>query len=115
MAAAFRALLDIDRTVNEPARLAILNVLDVSGPVTFLFLRAETGLLTGNLSSHLTRLEAAGLIEILKSHRGRRSHTDIQLTFAGREALQRHWTRLEDALTYRRAASNHARANHSAP
>jgi len=113
MAAAFRALLHIDRTVNEPARLAILSVLDVSGPATFLFLVSETGLLTGNLSSHLTKLEAAGLVEIVKSHRGRRSHTDIRLTFAGREALQRHWTCLEDALAYRRAAC--MGAVHSAP
>jgi DNA-binding MarR family transcriptional regulator len=103
MGAAFRALLDIDPTVHHPARLAILNVLDVSGPVAFPFLRSETGLFTGNLSSHLTKLEAAGLVEIVKSHRGRRSHTDIRLTFAGRDALQRHWRCLEDALTYRRA------------
>src|SRR5690606_6324747 len=51
-----RGLLDLDRLVHEPARLAILTVLAEADEVEFRFVEAVTGLTRGNLSSHASRL-----------------------------------------------------------
>ena len=53
---------ELDRTIHEPARLAILTVLSAADSADFVYLQRATGLTKGNLSSHLTKLEAAGLV-----------------------------------------------------
>ena len=57
----------LDRLIHEPARLAILTVLSSVRAADFVFLQHTTGLTQGNLSSHLTKLEEAGLVRIEKS------------------------------------------------
>ena len=57
----------IDRLIHEPARLTILSVLVACERADFLFLERATGLTRGNLSVQLTRLEAAGFIDIQKT------------------------------------------------
>ena len=52
---------ELDRLVHEPGRLAILTVLSSVQDADFLFIQRATGLTKGNLSSHLARLEDAGL------------------------------------------------------
>jgi DNA-binding MarR family transcriptional regulator len=54
----------------------------------FLFLMDQTGLTFGNLSSHMTRLEAAGYIEVEKEFRGKKPNTRLSLTEAGRSAFE---------------------------
>jgi len=49
-------LCGLDRTVHEPARLAILTVLRGFESADFLFLLPQTGLTRGNLSSHPSKL-----------------------------------------------------------
>ena len=66
-----QAILELDRVVHEPARLAILTVLASAGSVEFKFLEEVTRLTKGNLNSHATRLESAGYLEVLKSFRFR--------------------------------------------
>lgn len=85
--AGVRGLLDLDRVVHEPARLAILTVLAEAADVEFRFLEAVTGLTRGNLSSHASKLEAAGYIEVQKSFRGRTPVTSYRITPTGRDAL----------------------------
>ncbi|MCA9661074.1 MAG: transcriptional regulator [Myxococcales bacterium] len=87
-AAALQALLDVDRTVHEPARLVILGHLYAVDGADFLYLRRATGLTAGNISSHITRLEDAGLVSVKKSFEGRRPRTALRLTAAGRRALR---------------------------
>ncbi|HVI59988.1 MAG TPA: transcriptional regulator [Luteimonas sp.] len=87
---AIDAVLAIDRLVHEPARLAILTVLTGAEQVEFGFLETVCRLSKGNLSSHLSRLEAAGLVAIDKSFRGKRPLTRVAITESGRDALQRY-------------------------
>jgi Winged helix DNA-binding domain len=54
---------EIDRIVDEPARLAILTVLASCQSADFLFLEPARGLMRGNLSVQLTRLEEAGPVK----------------------------------------------------
>lgn len=77
----------LDRLVHEPARLLILAVLSGAKLVEFGFLEQVSGLSKGNLSSHMSKLEAAGLIAVKKSFRGKRPLTELGITPAGRRAL----------------------------
>jgi DNA-binding MarR family transcriptional regulator len=86
---------DLDRVVHEPARLAILTVLSSCAEADFTFLLRVTGLTNGNLSAHLSKLEAAGLVSIIKQFSGKRPQTLISLTLDGRDQIKQHWRRLE--------------------
>ena len=79
---------DIDRLVHEPARLMILAVLYVVESADFLFLMRQTRLTRGNLSSHMSKLEDAGYIDIKKEFVGKIPRTLLRLTDKGREAFQ---------------------------
>jgi DNA-binding MarR family transcriptional regulator len=81
-------LADIDRTIHEPARLMILALLYVVESGDFTFLMRQTGLTWGNLSSHMSKLEAAGYIEVEKEFVGRKPRTMLRLTDEGRAAFQ---------------------------
>lgn len=88
-------LTSFDRTVHEPARLALLTILDGAPRADFVFLRRLLGLTGGNLSSHLSKLEAAGLITLSKAQRGIGPRTFAALTDAGRTAVRDHWEKLD--------------------
>ena len=79
---------DIDRIIHEPARLMILALLYVVESGDFTFLMRQTGLTWGNLSSHMSKLEAAGYIEVEKEFVGRKPRTMLRLTDEGRAAFQ---------------------------
>jgi DNA-binding MarR family transcriptional regulator len=81
------ALLDLDKLIHEPARLTILAHLYVVESADFLFLMRQTGLTSGNLSSHMSKLEAAGYIEVTKEFVNRKPHTMVSLTPEGRAAF----------------------------
>jgi DNA-binding MarR family transcriptional regulator len=82
-----RQLGDVDRLVHEPARLMILMVLYLVEAADFTFLTNVTELTDGNLSSHLSKLEAAGYVEIEKGYAGKKPRTTLRLTGAGRRAV----------------------------
>lgn len=87
--------LAIDRLVHEPARMAILSVLDGVADAEFVFLQRALGLTKGNLSAHLSKLEAAGLVVSQKAFIERQPRTTLAITPLGREARARHWAQLE--------------------
>lgn len=78
---------DIDRVIHEPARLMIVAVLSVVESADFLFLMNQTELTRGNLSSHLSKLEAAGYVEIKKEFVEKIPRTLLSLTEEGRKAF----------------------------
>lgn len=79
---------DIDKMIHEPARLLIMAHLYVVESADFLFLMRQTGMTFGNLSSHMSRLEAAGYIDVEKEFVGKRPNTKLSLTRDGREAFE---------------------------
>ena len=85
----------LDRLIHEPGRLAILTVLSSVKDADFVFLQRATGLTKGNLSSHLTKLEAADLIAIEKRFVNKKPNTNVALTAIGRQRIARHWDQLE--------------------
>lgn len=80
----------LDPLVHAPARLAILTVLSLVKEADFRYLLYATGLTRGNLSAHMSKLEAAGYLEVEKTFRGKIPLTICRLTPAGRAALERY-------------------------
>jgi DNA-binding MarR family transcriptional regulator len=95
MAEPFEEIAGLDRLIHEPARLAIMTALSSSNGADFLFLQRITGLTRGNLSSHLSKLEDAGLVEVKKQFIGKKPNTFVSVTERGREATEEHWQMLE--------------------
>jgi len=98
----FEEITNLDRLVHEPARLAILTALDACRYADFMYLQSLTGLAKGNLSQHLAKLEAAGLISLERTFARKVTKTVARLTPNGRSAIRAHWRRLEQT---RKAAS----------
>lgn len=85
----------LDRLIHEPGRLAILSVLSSVKSADFVFLQRTTGLTKGNLSSHLTKLEEAGLVAIEKRFVLKKPNTNVELTSDGTARVARHWDQLD--------------------
>jgi DNA-binding MarR family transcriptional regulator len=85
----------IDRVIHEPARLLIMAQLYVVESADFLFLMRQTGLTEGNLSSHMSKLEAAGYVHVEKEFVDRKPRTMLQLTEKGREAFDEYRESME--------------------
>ena len=80
-------LRDVDRTIHEPARLLLLIYLFSVEKADFTFLKQQTGMTQGNLSSHLNKLELAGYVRTEKRYKKKRPLTLIKITDSGREAF----------------------------
>ena len=86
---------NINRVVHEPVRLAILKILTSAKEVDFNFLLTTLGVTKGNLATHTSKLENAGLIEVKKEFRGKIPHTSYRITRTGRHQFQKYWENLK--------------------
>ncbi len=93
-----RELAELNRIIHEPARMMILSILSAAEQADFLFLLRETGLTRGNLSTHLTRLEEAGYIQIEKTFRGKLPQTLCSITPAGSADFEAYRKKLRELL-----------------
>ena len=90
---------DIDRVIHEPARLMIVMCLYSVKSADFIFLMRAAGLTWGNLSSHLSKLEESGYVEIEKQFLNKKPHTMIRLTRQGRKAFREYRQTMQRALS----------------
>jgi DNA-binding MarR family transcriptional regulator len=93
-----RNISELDRVIHEPGRLMIASLLFAVEQADFLYLQHETAMNKGTLSSHLSRLEEAGYVEIAKTFRGKIPQTLLRLTPAGRQAFESYRRNLKAAL-----------------
>ena len=91
-------LAEIDRVIHEPARLLLVATLSVVESADFLFLMNQTKLTRGNLSSHLSKLEAAGYVEIKKEFVEKIPRTLLRLTEEGRNAFVEYRRKMQQVL-----------------
>jgi DNA-binding transcriptional ArsR family regulator len=84
-------VLTLDRIVHEPARLAILAVLNSAEEVDFAFLLTATGLSKGNVSKQTSKLEEVGYITIRKYFKGKIPATAYRITPGGNAAFMAYW------------------------
>jgi len=92
------SLEDINRLIHEPSRLTIMAYLSVVESADFLFLVRQTGMTWGNFSSHISKLEAAGYVDINKEFIGKKPHTVASLSKAGRLAFKEYRGRMKKLL-----------------
>ncbi len=86
----------IDKLIHEPARLNIMTNLYVIESADFLFLMRRTGLTFGNLSAHMSKLEQAGYIEVIKEFIGKKPYTMLRITEKGRQAFDEYRKIMKD-------------------
>jgi DNA-binding MarR family transcriptional regulator len=91
-------IVEIDRIIHEPARFLILAYLYVIESSDFLFLMRQTGLTRGNLSSHLSKLESSGYVNVQKEFVNKIPHTLLSLSKEGREAFRQYKTNMKQVL-----------------
>ena len=91
-------LKNIDRLIHEPTRLMIMTQLYVVESADFLFLQNQLNMTPGNLSSHLSKLEEAGYIEIVKEYIERKPHTALKLTGKGQNAFKEYKKNLKQVF-----------------
>jgi DNA-binding transcriptional ArsR family regulator len=108
-APAFEQIIEVDRLVHEPARLAVLTALSACESADFVFLQRLTALQAGNLSQHLAKLAEAGFISLSKGFNGSYPQTTAKITDEGLRAIEDHWKRLE---AVRKAADSWRRKGH---
>ena len=78
----------LNRIIHEPTRLMIITQLYVVESADFLFLQNQLKMTPGNLSSHLSKLEEAGYVEIVKEFIDKKPHTALRLTQKGKQAFK---------------------------
>ena len=77
----------------------IITQLYVIESADFLFLQHHLQISPGNLSSHLTKLEKAGYVEIVKEFIERKPHTALRLTKKGQIAFKEYQQNLKQVFT----------------
>lgn len=81
---------DINKVIHEPARLNIIISLYIVEECDFLYLMHQTQLSKGNLSSHLSKLEQSGYVEIIKTFKGKKPNTVVKLSSQGRQEFEKY-------------------------
>ena len=94
----FLTLSEIDKLVHEPARLMILSYLSVINSADFTFLMKQTELTRGNLSSHISKLEAAGYVKVNKEFVDKIPRTLIRITTKGKNALKTYRDKMKNVI-----------------
>ena len=65
----------------------------------FQFLKTQTRLTDGNLSSHISKLEDAGYVLVVKKFKGKKPMTELSLTTEGRNAYTQYREEMEKIFT----------------
>ncbi|MBV8672602.1 MAG: transcriptional regulator [Acidobacteriaceae bacterium] len=89
----------LDRVIHERARLSVLTSL-ITNPkgLSFVDLKQLCSLTDGNLSRHLSVLEKARMVEILKGHDRNRPQTLCRITASGRKRYLEYLETLEQVV-----------------
>ena len=96
------SLPDLDPVIHAQARLRVtvaLAALTAEDQITFPRLQQLLEMSAGNLSTHLRKLEDAGYVQITKTFQRRTPVTYVQITRAGRRALEDYTAALHRLLT----------------
>ncbi|MBJ9993650.1 MULTISPECIES: winged helix-turn-helix domain-containing protein [Paenibacillus] len=78
----------LDELIHVPVRLSIMATLAPAERVDFQFLRDAIEVSDSLLSKHLSVLEAAGYVEVIKGYVGKRPRTWLAITETGRTAFK---------------------------
>lgn len=88
----------LDEAIHAPVRLSIMAALVNADRVDFRYLRDLLDVSDSLLSKHMTLLENAGYVTVIKGYQGKRPRTWLALTDAGRAAFTAYVTALDEIL-----------------
>jgi DNA-binding transcriptional ArsR family regulator len=92
------SLSKINKVFENRIRLAIMSLLMVRERMDFNEMKSTLDLTDGNLSSHASKLENEGYLQIEKRFVGKKPQTSYSATDAGRKAFRDHLDALEQIL-----------------
>ncbi len=82
-----KSFMPLDPLLHSELRLAVMSILISADSADFVFLKAQTGATSGNLSVQLDKLQQAGYIEVTKGFKGKMPQTICRITDRGRDAF----------------------------
>ena len=91
-----------DKFIHQSARLRLISLLYVIEEADYVFLKTQTGLTWGNLSSHMDRLEERGYVEVTKQFKKKKSsgkkvpQTSAKLTAKGRKLFDAYREKIKE-------------------
>lgn len=88
----------LDEAIHAPVRLSIISALAAADRADFLFLRELVEVSDSLLSKHMTLLEDAGYVEVIKGYHGKRPRTWYTLTDTGRAAFDAYLAALHEIV-----------------
>ena len=88
----------LDEVIHAPVRLSIVAALAAADRVEFRYLRDLLEVSDSLLSKHMTTLEDAGYVQVIKGYHGKRPRTWLELTEPGRDAYSRYLASLHEIL-----------------
>jgi DNA-binding MarR family transcriptional regulator len=91
-------LANLDRVIHSPARLMVVTYLYAVEYADYVYLTHLTGLTWGNLSSHISKLEEEGYVEVRKKFVGKKPHSIVHLTSTGRAAFRAYKQQMQAVL-----------------
>lgn len=86
---------DVDRLIHEPSRYNIMALLYVVKRAEYLFVLNQTGMTSGNLTTHLAKLEKTGYLSIEKKFIHKKPRTFLRLTARGRRAFDTYHIKMQ--------------------
>ncbi|MEM0997771.1 MAG: transcriptional regulator [Bacteroidota bacterium] len=92
------SLSKINKVFENRIRLAIMSLLMVRDKMDFNEMKSTLDLTDGNLSSHASKLESAGYLQIEKRFVGKKPQTNYCATPKGKTAFRNHLDALEEIL-----------------
>ena len=81
-----KSAMDLDSDIHQPARMSILLFLLPKGKATFTVIQKALGLTSGNLSSHIKKLQGKGFVDIKKTFIDLKPTTEVFITELGRKS-----------------------------
>jgi DNA-binding HxlR family transcriptional regulator len=91
-------LVQVDPVVHAPVRLTVMTILLSVKNADFSYLKQATGTTDGNLSTHLSKLEASGYIKMVKRFRAKKPNTSYSITLRGRVAYEKYVSVLREYI-----------------
>jgi DNA-binding MarR family transcriptional regulator len=88
----------LDDAIHAPVRLSVMAALSGADRVEFRYLRDLLEVSDSLLSKHMTTLENAGYVQVVKGYHGKRPRTWLRLTDPGRSAYARYLAALAEVL-----------------
>jgi DNA-binding MarR family transcriptional regulator len=96
----------LNRTIHEKGRLAIMSLLAGANDLSFTELRNTLKMTDGNLSMHIRTLQQAGYLSVTKQYLKRRPLTTCSLTSEGRASFGQYINLLEKIVMDNRPGSS---------